>query len=232
MIGPNEDLDQIIAKMEALEVERESKEAKDSLHPGVRCVECSEALGSKIRYKCFMCPNVDLCQKCRKYSTGAHGPTGMKIQNMNEFEERATAEPRASGMHLMVEIPDSIQHKDNESIYSKAAWIHEGIKCNSCNISPIVGERYFCETRYHSFFTKYISHLTQAPLVIKTCAPRVVKPQSTIFSINSSCICDQQQRRADSGRQHVKVPKPRRCQQYLMQKSHDDLMTKNMFFEC
>lgn len=42
----------------------------------------------------------------------------------------------------MVEIPDSLQHKDNETIYSKASWKH-GVDCSDCKTS-IVGERFFC----------------------------------------------------------------------------------------
>lgn len=42
----------------------------------------------------------------------------------------------------MVEIPDTLQHKNNESVYSKESWKHN-INCSECKAS-IVGERYFC----------------------------------------------------------------------------------------
>ena len=46
------------------------------------------------------------------------------------------------GTHLMIEIPDTLQHKDNESVYSKAGWKH-GVPCSECK-QEVIGERYFC----------------------------------------------------------------------------------------
>lgn len=52
----------------------------DSLHPGVSCDACSTKIGRKLRYKCFTCPNYDLCQQCRKYAVGDHGPAGAYLR--------------------------------------------------------------------------------------------------------------------------------------------------------
>lgn len=77
MANFSSDMEGFAALEEAELREAEAQEAeRNSLHPGVRCDGCKEPIGRKLRYKCFTCPNYDLCAQCRKYGAGEHGPTG------------------------------------------------------------------------------------------------------------------------------------------------------------
>lgn len=84
----------------------------------------------------------------------------------------------------MVEIPDSLQHKDNEAIYSKESWKH-GVDCSTCKTS-IVGERFFCTV----LFGRYVVRLTpdQAPPATRTSARSATSAASTTPLTRSSSI--------------------------------------------
>lgn len=78
MMGDISSMRQGFALLDAARDQDEADAAAEagSLHPGVNCDACSTAIGRKLRYKCFTCPNYDLCQQCRKYAVGDHGPAG------------------------------------------------------------------------------------------------------------------------------------------------------------
>ena len=46
----------------------------NAVHVGIQCenCKCSNLIG--IRYKCFICENYNLCQKCEAYSQSIHAP--------------------------------------------------------------------------------------------------------------------------------------------------------------
>lgn len=46
-----------------------------AVHLGILCenCQCSNIIG--IRYKCFICENYNLCERCEGYSQSIHGPT-------------------------------------------------------------------------------------------------------------------------------------------------------------
>ena len=62
------------------EVSRNLNELKDaivpqmnqSVHVGVQCENCKCTNLIGIRYKCFICENYNLCQKCEAYSSSIH----------------------------------------------------------------------------------------------------------------------------------------------------------------
>jgi hypothetical protein len=62
------------------EVSRNLNELKDaivpqvnqSVHIGVQCENCKFTNLIGIRYKCFICENYNLCQKCEAYSESIH----------------------------------------------------------------------------------------------------------------------------------------------------------------
>ena len=64
------------------EVSRNLNELKDcivpqkncAVHVGIQCENCKCTNLIGIRYKCFICENYNLCQKCEAYSESIHAP--------------------------------------------------------------------------------------------------------------------------------------------------------------
>lgn len=49
-------------------------QVNQSVHVGVQCENCKCTNLIGIRYKCFICENYNLCQKCEAYSQSIHAP--------------------------------------------------------------------------------------------------------------------------------------------------------------
>ena len=78
------------------EVSRNLNELKDAIvprvnqcvHVGVQCENCKCTNLIGIRYKCFICENYNLCQKCEAYSPSIHnGHCFIKLRAPETMQE-------------------------------------------------------------------------------------------------------------------------------------------------
>ncbi len=90
---------------------------------GVTCDNCQSSPVTGLRYKCSTCPDYDLCSTC-----------------ITVNEREAFHDPKHVFFRLSRHITRPPPQLGNRSV-----WIHPTeIKCFGCEISPIIGYRYFC----------------------------------------------------------------------------------------
>ncbi|CAF3911984.1 unnamed protein product, partial [Adineta steineri] len=73
------------------------------------------------RYKCLFCLDVDFCELCK-----------------------STSRPNHDSDHLLLCIKDSSVYQRSVYISNRSRLCHDGIKCDSCLINPVIGIRYEC----------------------------------------------------------------------------------------
>lgn len=91
-----------------------------SVHHNIICYGCEKNPITGVRYKCFICPDYDLCQDCEQSETVDHDPSHpfIKIASPN------------------TKLPNV---KRNER-----SPVHEYVICDGCGANPISGTRYKC----------------------------------------------------------------------------------------
>ena len=91
----------------------------------LKCEICLQQPIKEDKYKCSICNNYWLCEKCEElnYKGGYHPHNFIKIRKKNK--------------HNNID-------KNNLDNFSKVKTIHYGIMCDKCKASPIIGIRYKC----------------------------------------------------------------------------------------
>lgn len=106
----------------------QSRRASFDSHSSAGCDHCSQYPIIGIRYKCFCCPDYDLCDKCiivnETDETNFHDNSHYFIRV-------------AKDVKLLSQVPHILTNK--------SGMIHDGVLCTNCK-ATIVGFRYFCTT--------------------------------------------------------------------------------------
>lgn len=105
-----------------------SQESNNIIHENVRCDGCKVKSIKGYRYKCSVCPNFDLCERCE--ATTDHDHIFFKIKKPldNQIE---------SGDNIAFSQPENKNPKSREQV-------HRRVCCDGCGMKPIIGNRYKC----------------------------------------------------------------------------------------
>jgi len=98
------------------------------VHEYVSCDGCGVKPLKGFRYKCTVCPNYDLCEKCEVSSQHDHVFMKIKKPIVYQFVE---------GNIIELNQPNNNTNSTNEQV-------HRWVKCDGCSSKPIVGNRYKC----------------------------------------------------------------------------------------
>ena len=133
--------------------DKDNKDNKEIIHDGINCDGCDikNIIGN--RYKCAICQNFDYCEKCLKQHQSEHKHPFIKIYH-----------PKMKLLSIKVVVGDNCpiynkkeekkeekkkekkeeKNKEKKEEKKEEKKAHEGIICDGCNVSPIVGVRYKC----------------------------------------------------------------------------------------
>jgi hypothetical protein len=93
-------------------------------HVGIGCDNCRSHDFPGVRYKCSTCPDFDICENC-----------------IDEVEDAGT-HPHP---FIRIKFPLDTHRELPPFLSNKSNWIHlTDIRCACCDMTPIVGFRYFC----------------------------------------------------------------------------------------
>jgi len=104
-----------------------SSSSSNVVHEGVTCDGCSQTPIVGARFKCTMCHDYDLCEKCE--AKGTHDPAHPLVKMLK---------PRSCpyGRRFWRE-----RHHQQAA---EGQATHFGVACDGCNQTPIVGQRFKC----------------------------------------------------------------------------------------
>jgi hypothetical protein len=96
------------------------------MHEGVSCDMCGESPLRGVRYRCSMCPDYDVCDRCVLLPA---------VPNVCH-----------DGSHLFLRIATpSAEVSSYTSVMNRAALQHVGVRCNGCNATDFRGFRFKCQ---------------------------------------------------------------------------------------
>ncbi len=97
------------------------------VHDGVSCDVCGESPVRGVRYRCSMCSDYDVCDRC----IGGPPGTSSKGHNATHLFLRLDKPTAAVGSYVLFQDRSVLQHP--------------GIRCNGCSVSNFTGYRYQCQ---------------------------------------------------------------------------------------
>ena len=118
----------------------------DIIHEGISCDGCGCECIVGTRYKCAVCQNFDYCEKCMKEHASEHDHPFIKIYHPKMklasikivIGEECPTYDNSNSKKVKLQKPEEKTPKTEEKP------IHEGITCDGCGVTPIVGSRYKC----------------------------------------------------------------------------------------
>ncbi len=106
------------------DVKSDVKSDGPAVHYRVSCDGCGMKPLVGARFKCTVCPNFDLCEKCEATNNGNKHPIAHAL--------------------LKIKVSHKPHHHRSRS-RSNGPVVHRGVICDGCNASPITGVRYKCQ---------------------------------------------------------------------------------------
>ena len=101
------------------------------IHYNVKCQGCQMNPIKGIRYKCRDCKNCDFCESCYQKNKENHKHQFVKL------EKSIHGCPRF--------IPKNVQSNQYQKKAEENKTVHYNIKCDGCQMKPIIGNRYKCK---------------------------------------------------------------------------------------
>ena len=145
--NPNQRLFQVKCNLREEYKMDNKNENNDIIHEGISCDGCGTKAIVGTRYKCAVCPNFDFCEKCLKEHSSEHDHPFIKIYHpkmklvsiKTVVGEECPSYDNSNSKKLK-----GAKKEDNKTTKTEEKPIHEGITCDGCGVSPIVGCRYKC----------------------------------------------------------------------------------------
>jgi len=101
-----------------------------TVHEGVTCDGCNQVPIVGARFKCTVCHDYDLCEKCE--AKGTHDPAHPLVKML-----KPRTCPYGAGRRFW---------RGNHQAAQEGQATHFGVACDGCGQSPIVGNRFKCTT--------------------------------------------------------------------------------------
>ena len=109
----------------------------EAVHDGIGCDGCGASPLCGVRYRCAMCPNYDLCERCLAAAEASPAQQAWAFGDQPGAAPRSAAHHAALG-HLFLRVPKpaAFSAPDSWLLGSRADFAHPGVACGVCS-SPI-----------------------------------------------------------------------------------------------
>ncbi|XP_018576502.1 uncharacterized protein LOC108915038 [Anoplophora glabripennis] len=112
-------------------LKRRGNHEQEIVHKGIHCDGCNSRNIQGIRYKCNNCYDYDLCDLCYHRNKHHLSHSFKKIDSPDCV--------------ILINLPPRLTSRRN----LKAGSVHEGVRCDACNLVNIHGFRYKCKNCYN-----------------------------------------------------------------------------------